>query len=150
MKTLIILTTYMLSCMLVFGQKTYTTYAIKKINNDSIKICVLQKDGKKYWGITNLLCEKVIVGTKSGYYYEPYMKTQMWHTGGIAEGDVLKKGESKIYPIDFFSKDSRYSKEYPNFLIKWKDFNLKVEDYFVHFYDDKAPLGVKGKIGDWF
>lgn len=132
----------------------YNVYAEKKIN-DSITVQVVQKGTKKYWKIINSGYEKIVIGTKISHFYEKNIDGGGMLSGGrITEGDTLIKGQSKLYPIDFFSKESLYNKEFPNFVLAWENLDNPQRqtlcDYFVHFYDDHAPLGVKGKIGDWF
>ena len=136
MKTKIFIVIIMAYCLSSFGQSP-TWYAKKSINNDSIKIEVMIREGIHYWVITNEKYPKIVIGSTSSEYTES-------HNGPapLTQGDTLQKGQSKICPIDFFSKNDK--NKFPYFLLKYQGFGNNDTDYFVQFCDDKGP--VSGKI----
>ena len=119
-------------CISALGQNT--VYAEKKLNDDSINVQVITQDGQKYWNVTNLLCKKIVVGQTSKEYYDE-------KSNGIApltKGDTLTKGQSKIFAIDYFSKDD--PGKFPYFLLKWQEFTNKEVDRFVHFCNSQCAV----------
>ena len=95
------------------------------------------REGIHYWVITNEKYSKIIIGRTSPEYFENYNGP-----APLTQGDTLQKGQSKICPIDFFSKHDK--NKFPYFLLKYQGFGNNDTDYFVHFCDDKCA--VSGKI----
>ncbi len=128
-----------------------TIYASKLLNDNKCLVEILKKDKTKFWRVTNLDCSLLVVGKKSKTRIEPYMDgPQKWEVLGIGEGDTLRRGKSKIYPIDFFSGDSHYNKKYPNFLLRWStDTVHQMANYFAHFQEDSIAIIEGGRIVDF-
>jgi hypothetical protein len=124
------------------------------MNDDKIVVQVLTKEGKKYWNVTNLTCPKILVGTKTADFFEKIEGMGNVSSARLSSADTLRKGESKMYPIDFFSVDDHYNKEMPNFPIVWNDIEnpkrLTFNDYYVHLYDRKDPNYPEKIIGPWY
>ncbi|PCI19997.1 hypothetical protein COB64_02805 [Candidatus Wolfebacteria bacterium] len=124
--------------------KDYSVYASKKLNGEKVLVEVIAKDSLKYWRITNIDCEEIVVGTKSGSYFGTSPNYRgLISTLVIAEGDTIQKGKYRIYPIDFFKGDDYYNEEFPNFLLRWGEGYFKVPgdfEYYAHFYDNKGPV----------